>query len=137
MTRDEIYHRLDTARVATFASIGADGRSHLVPIVFVHTGDTLVTAVDHKPKRTPALRRLENISRDDRVTVLVHHYAEDWNDLWWIRIDGTAEIIPAGNARHHPVVQPLIRKYGQYQGIDLGDAIVVTMNKVLGWAASA
>jgi nitroimidazol reductase NimA-like FMN-containing flavoprotein (pyridoxamine 5'-phosphate oxidase superfamily) len=52
------------ARVARLATIDAEGRPHLVPIVFVVVGDTVYSAVDHKPKRTTALRRLVNVAVD-------------------------------------------------------------------------
>src|SRR5690606_41273301 len=45
-----------------------------------------------KPKRSRELRRLENIRRDPRVTVLAHHYEADWSKLWWVRAEGTATV---------------------------------------------
>ena len=45
-------------RVARLATVGPDGRPHVVPICFALDGDTLYTAVDSKPKSTRRLRRL-------------------------------------------------------------------------------
>ena len=57
--------RLAGARVARLASAAADGTPHVVPCTFALLGDaTIVSAVDHKPKRTTALRRLANIARE-------------------------------------------------------------------------
>ena len=50
------------ARVARLATVGADGSPHLVPIVFALAGEVIHTAVDAKPKRHRALRRLANIA---------------------------------------------------------------------------
>ena len=41
----------------------AVGAPHVVPIVFAVDGDRVYSAVDAKPKRTRALRRLANIAR--------------------------------------------------------------------------
>jgi PPOX class probable F420-dependent enzyme len=72
------------------ATHNPSGAIDLVPITFAFVGDTIVTAVDHKPKRTTHLQRLENIRRNPHVTVLVDQYADDWNALWWVRIRGDA-----------------------------------------------
>ena len=61
-----------------------------MPICFALEGDTLYTAVDHKPKRSRDLQRLENIAANPAVSLLVDHYDEDWAQLWWVRADGPA-----------------------------------------------
>jgi PPOX class probable F420-dependent enzyme len=103
--------RFADARVGRLATAGADGRPHLVPMVFALVGDVVHTAVDAKPKRHTRLRRLANIADNPRVSVLVDHYDEDWTLLWWVRADGTARILddsPGGLAA-------LVAKYPQYQ----------------------
>jgi hypothetical protein len=73
---------VETARVARLATIDADGRPHLVPVVFVLDGQRLYSAVDAKPKRSRRLRRLLNARERPDVTVLVDHYEDDWGRLW-------------------------------------------------------
>src|SRR6187397_2768867 len=85
--------RFAQARVARLATIGPDSRPHLVPIVFVVVDDVVWSAVDSKPKSTRALRRLDNIRSHPRVSVLVDHYDDDWTSLWWVRIDGDAQVV--------------------------------------------
>jgi PPOX class probable F420-dependent enzyme len=68
--------------VARLATADTGGRPHVVPIVFAVEGDLVWTAVDHKPKRTRALRRLENVRANPRVSLLADHYEEDWSALW-------------------------------------------------------
>ncbi|CAM5310885.1 hypothetical protein SANTM175S_09910 [Streptomyces antimycoticus] len=58
------------------------------------TGDTVVTAVDHKPKRTTRLKRLDNLCAHPAVCLLVDDYDENWDHLWWARGDGTARVLP-------------------------------------------
>ena len=70
---------------------------HVVPCTFALLGDaTIVSAVDHKPKRTTALRRLANIAANPRVALLADHYDDDWEALWWARADGTARVVAPG-----------------------------------------
>lgn len=96
------------------ATVDPNGRPHLVPIVFAFVDGTIYTSVDGKPKRTTALRRLENIRADSRVSILVDHYEEDWDNLWWIRVDGTAEILEHGSAAAEHALDALAEKYPQY-----------------------
>ncbi len=136
MNRPEALAHLDGARSAVLATISSDGRPHLVPIVFARDGDVLITAVDHKPKRTTELRRLVNLRHDSRVTVLVDHYSEDWDSLWWVRVDGTARRVESTDPGHDACVRPLRAKYPQYASVRLGAAIMISVEKIIGWSAT-
>jgi PPOX class probable F420-dependent enzyme len=123
------------ARVATLATIGPDGRPQLVPMVFAYDGATVYAAVDHKPKRTRELARLANIERDPRVTLLVHHYDEDWSALWWVRLEGTARVVREG-AELAEALRALEAKYPQYREATIeGPAIVAAVTEATGWHA--
>jgi PPOX class probable F420-dependent enzyme len=100
--------------VARLATTDPDGRPHLVPIVFACEGDTLYSAVDRKPKRSQTLRRIENARVRPDVTVLVDHYEEDWDRLWWIRLRGRARVLDAGEERDRALAL-LAEKYPQYR----------------------
>jgi PPOX class probable F420-dependent enzyme len=98
------------ARVARLATVDGTGAPHLVPLVFAVAGEVIHSAVDGKPKRHTALRRLANIAHEPRVSVLADHYDEDWTMLWWVRADGVARVLdesPEGLAA-------LAAKYPQY-----------------------
>jgi PPOX class probable F420-dependent enzyme len=119
-----------SARVARMATDGP----HLVPITFAIEGDVVFTAVDHKPKRTTALKRLANIERDPRVSLLADHYEEDWSALWWARADGTAVV----HEQHPHAVELLRKRYAQYADRPPeGPVIEVTVERWSGWAANA
>ncbi len=125
-----------SARVARLASVDAEGRPHLVPITFALDGDDLVTAVDHKPKRTTRLRRLANIEANPRVAVLADHYEDDWSSLWWVRGDGGARIVEPGGAEHERAVTALAARYPQYAARRPdGPAIAVRISRWSGWRA--
>ena len=102
------------ARVARLATLDADGRPHVVPIVFALVGDTLYSAVDEKPKRSRTLRRIENARERPDVTVLVDRYDEDWTQLWWVRIRGRARVLDDGDEAS-AALEALVEKYEQYR----------------------
>jgi PPOX class probable F420-dependent enzyme len=106
--------RIADSRVARLATVDADGRPHLVPIVFALAGDTLYSAVDAKPKRSRTLRRIENARRRPEVTALIDHYEDDWTRLWWVRLRGRARVLDGGEEAAHALAL-LAAKYEQYR----------------------
>ena len=121
--------------VARLATVRPDGTPHLVPVVFAVDGDVIYTAVDAKPKKTKQLRRLANIEQNPAVSLLVDHYAPDWTQLWWIRVDGIATVAADGDALRTGY-RLLSAKYPQYQSVSLdGPVIAVTATRRSGWHA--
>jgi PPOX class probable F420-dependent enzyme len=90
---------LRDARVARLATVDGDGAVRLVPVCFASVGSWLVSVVDHKPKRTGQLRRLDDMRSSGRATVLIDHYDDDWTQLWWVRVRGRAELHDDGAVR--------------------------------------
>lgn len=136
MLGPEATHLLQTARVATLGTFGINGYPHLVPIVFAFDGPNLVFAVDSKPKSTNRLVRLANIERNPHVSVLVHSYSETWNDLWWIRADGIAEIHDHGSA-FDGAVEALKKRYPQYESTRIsGPAVRIVIEHFATWRAA-
>ncbi|MFD0684675.1 TIGR03668 family PPOX class F420-dependent oxidoreductase [Actinomadura fibrosa] len=127
---------LAAAPVARLATVGEDGRPHLVPVTFaVHRG-TVYTAVDHKPKSSRALRRLANIRANPRVALLADHYEDDWDRLWWVRVDGHAAVVEDAAAMAGPIGL-LAARYPQYRDRPPeGPLIAVTIDDWTGWSAS-
>jgi PPOX class probable F420-dependent enzyme len=124
--------------VARLATVGADGRPHLVPVVFALDGDTLYTAVDDvKPKATQRLRRLRNIAAHPAVALLADHYDDDWSALWWVRADGTARILEPADAEAGRARALLADRYEQYRAAPPpGPVIAVAVERWTGWAAA-
>jgi PPOX class probable F420-dependent enzyme len=127
--------RLTGARVARLATTDPDGRPHLVPMVFAVEGDTLYSAVDRKPKRSTRLRRIENARVRPDVTILVDHYDEDWQQLWWLRLRGRARVLDDGDERSHALAL-LQEKYPQYRREPPdGPVLAVDVTDVRSWSA--
>lgn len=107
--------RFQSARVARLATVGPDGTPHLVPVTFAAWSTTVITAIDHKPKTTADLKRIRNIRTNPRVSLLADEYDdEDWSRLWWVRVDGTAEVVETEPARTE-LAEHLVEKYEQYR----------------------
>ncbi len=123
-----------SARVGYLATTGRDLSPHVVPITLAVTDDRLVTVVDQKPKSTTDLRRLRNIADNPRVSVLCDHYSEDWDQLWWVRVDGRAMLV-AGGAGRDTAIDLLTAKYPQYRDDrPQGTAVVIEIDSWTGWA---
>lgn len=128
--------QLSAARVATLATVQTDGSPHVVPFVFALEGDTLYSAVDHKPKRAARLRRIRNIESDPRVSVLAHWYDDDWSQLWWVRVDGIANIVETGDIWSR-AIEVLAAKYPQYRGQPpTGAVITIEIRHIAAWSAT-
>lgn len=136
MNPTDALQRLAEARVGTLSTVRPDGSPHVVPVVFAVAGEEVFTAVDRKPKTTSRLQRLTNIRAEPRVGLLTHHYSEDWNALWWVRIEGRATVIDEGPT-FDEAIQVLAAKYAHYrEQPPPGPVIVITVQDIAGWAAS-
>ncbi|MBS1881607.1 MAG: TIGR03668 family PPOX class F420-dependent oxidoreductase [Actinobacteria bacterium] len=134
MTPEEARERFAAARVARLATADASGRPHLVPIAFVVAGDTVYSAVDAKPKRTRALRRLANVRENPAVALLVDHWDEDdWARLWWVRAEGEGRVLAAGEPEASRAVALLRERYPAQR--DAGEVLAVEVRRWSGWAA--
>ena len=135
MEHHQLVGRIATARVARLATVGADGSPHVVPVVFALDEGRIYSAVDAKPKRSQNLKRLQNIRANERVSLLVDHYEDDWSRLWWIRADGTATIVPSG-PRWREAIDVLGAKYPQYRTARPdGPVIEIVVERLSGWTA--
>ncbi len=134
LTPEEAQRRFLSARVARFATVTAAGHPHIVPVTFAAAGqDTLVTAIDHKPKRTTALARLDNLAANPAVSLLVDFYDDDWSQLWWARADGRATVLAPGTGDAE--LAPLVARYPQYANRPpQGPVILITVARWSGWA---
>ena len=124
--------RLGQARVGRLATVTPAGRPHIVPVCFALHAGVVYTAVDAKPKATRALARLENVRATGRASLLVDHYEEDWANLWWVRVDGVAEVL-----RSEPALDALAAKYEQYRADrPAGPLIAIAPERWRSWVAS-
>ncbi len=147
MTDEQARRRVAEARVARLATADAEGRPHVVPMVFAlasgrdasetRSGDTVYSAVDAKPKRSTSLRRLANIAANPRVAVLVDHYEDDWHALWWVRADGTGRVLDADEPEGREAIARLVARYPQYrQQPPPGPVVAIDVARWSSWSAT-
>jgi PPOX class probable F420-dependent enzyme len=130
--------RFSAARVAHLATADADGRPHLVPIVFAVEGETVYSAVDGKPKRHLALRRLANVAANPAASILVDHYDDaNWSALWWVRADGAGRVLPPADAEARHAIGLLAARYPQHLAAPPpGPVLAVDVERWSSWSAS-
>ena len=136
MTSEEARRRFAAARVARLASVDNSGHPHLVPIAFAVAGDRVYSAVDAKPKRTTALRRLANVRGNPAVAVLADHYEDaDWGALWWVRADGHGRVLDPADPEARQAVALLRERYPRFEAV--GEVLAIDVERWSGWSASA
>ena len=105
-------------------------------------GLVVYTALDEKRKSVAdprALARVRDIGTRPRVAVLVDRWAEDWADLAWVRLEGTATVLepPQRGTEHAHAVGLLRARYPQYatQTLETRPMIRIAVDRVSGWSA--
>ncbi len=123
------------APVGQLATVTPEGSPHLVPVVFAYAKEVVYTAIDAKKKTTHSLRRLTNIQANPQVSMLVHHYVDDWSQLWWVRVDGLAAVHERGEEM--ATAYALLRaKYPQYHRVSLaGPVVTIAVTRWAHWHA--
>jgi hypothetical protein len=94
--------------------------------------------------------RVRNLLARPEVSLLLDEYTADWTQLWWIRIEATAEILrpdagDSGGAGDQSDVSKAIAaleaKYPQYAKVsvlrDPGTLIAFSPTRVVSWTAGA
>ena len=132
---EDLQHRFASSPVARIATVGLSGRPRVVPCCFAFDGDRLYWAVDHKPKSTQALARLDDIAARPAVSLVVDHYDDDWSQLWWVRMDGDARVV-TDEAERELALDLLAAKYPQYREHRPSGAVVaVEIVRWQSWSA--
>jgi PPOX class probable F420-dependent enzyme len=136
---DQIAELLSRWPVARLVTLREDGAPAPVPVVFARVGDAIFSPIDGKPKASGALARERNLAADPRVALLLDHYDADWERLWWLRVEGRAEVVLA--AAHPRALEALRAKYPQYARVPISSGeprlLRIAILRVSSWRASA
>lgn len=127
---------LDAHPVARLATADAKGNPHVIPICYAIVGKTLYFGIDEKPKDISArpLKRLRNLIENPKAAVVVDRYADDWSQLGWIMIRGSAEILE--NCEEQMMAHKALRsRYPPYREMYLEPlpVIAIRMTRVISW----
>ncbi|HEX9370070.1 MAG TPA: TIGR03668 family PPOX class F420-dependent oxidoreductase [Roseiflexaceae bacterium] len=130
---------LQSQRVGRLATADLAGRPHVVPVCYACDGASLYIALDAKPKRVAPerLRRVRNLLENPRVALVVDRYSDDWGELAYLLIQGSAELLPPGAVEHRRAVELLRQRYPQYRAMPIEGqpAIAIRPESVVGWGA--
>ncbi len=112
---------LETERRAVLSTRSPDGTLHSVPVVFAVVDDEIISPIDHKPKSGVVLRRVRNLERDDRATLLIDRWDEDWTQLAWLMVRGSAQV---DEEYPESLGRALNARYPQYARDERHDALI-------------
>ena len=119
------------ARVARMATVSAEGRIHNVPISPVLDGGTLLIATD------TTSRKVRNLEVNPRVTLVFDEYAEMWDLLRGVVVEGSVRIVQNGEEFTRARAL-LYEKYRQYEidspiETETSVILVVSPEHVVSW----
>ncbi|MGH2699463.1 MAG: pyridoxamine 5'-phosphate oxidase family protein [Actinomycetota bacterium] len=127
---DPLRALLERARRGVMTTLDSEGGGHSVPVVFAVVGNELVSPIDHKPKTGRILARVKNLERDQRATLLVDHWDEDWTRLAWVMVRARAVVDSDPPA---DLVRSLNARYPQYAPDEHHDALIRLRPTRLTW----
>lgn len=123
---------LDEIPVAHLGLLDEDGNPRVQPVTFARVHNSIVSAIDDKPKRkTPA--RIERLTRHPRAALTVDRYDADWTQLAWVQILGDVTIEPIDAT----ALAALQHRYPAYRATPpKGPLLHLRPVRVLCWRAS-
>jgi PPOX class probable F420-dependent enzyme len=114
-TLDALLERWPVGRLGTITPAGLP---HQVPVVFVAVGDHVYMPLDGKRKRGRTLARVRNVTAHGCASLLLDAYHDDWQQLWWVRLDGSARVVTDEAELLRRVAERLRFKYPQYRTVE-------------------
>jgi PPOX class probable F420-dependent enzyme len=133
LDEEECWTRLTRSTHGVLATLHAERGVDAVPVVFVVARGLIAVPIDTvKPKRHLRLARLENLRRDGRCVLLVDQYADEWSELWWVRVHATAEMAPAP----WDWIEALAARFPPYRQTGaVAGVVLLRPTAIAGWAS--
>ncbi len=106
-----------------------------MPVVYALTeleGEPVIAiAIDEKPKGDPGnLRRVRNIRQRPEIALVVDVYRENWEELAWVLVRGSANVMAPGDPGHDQSLVALRLKYPQYIHMRLESLPVIVIREL-------
>ena len=105
-----------------------EGHPHIIPVCYVYDGQAFYTALDAKPKLVAPerLARVRHIQAQPTVALLIDEYQEDWRQLWYVLIRGTAALLSETDRGEQAKARRLLKaKYPSYDAGLLPDGTLI------------
>jgi PPOX class probable F420-dependent enzyme len=126
---------LQTERVGRLGLLDEDGAPRVLPVTFAVAGGRIWSAIDQKPKRPGEPARLRFLRRDPRAALTVDRYSDDWEELAWVQVLGSVEVLDVSEGKVG--LEALIAKYPQYQEeAPPGPLLALEPERYLWWRAA-
>jgi PPOX class probable F420-dependent enzyme len=128
---------LHDARVAHLGLLDDRGRPRVLPVTFAVAQGRIWSAVDEKPKRVAGegLARIRFLRTNPLAALTVDRYADDWEQLAWVQILGSIEIVQPNQAP--AALAGLIAKYEPYRrSPPPGPLLALAPERCLHWRAA-
>ncbi len=120
------------------ATVDESGNPLVLPVCFAYDGCFIYSPIDKKPKRVSAdkLKRVRNIINNPNISLVIDKYFEDWNELYYVIITGSAQVLNSGK-EYDKALKILAEKYDQYRKMGLENlgfpVIKITPEKIISW----
>jgi PPOX class probable F420-dependent enzyme len=132
---------LTEVRRATLATVDESARPRLVPVCY-HVSpdaDRVWIPLDEKPKIVDDVRdlaRVRDLIARPAVSLLVDRWSEDWTQLAWLRLHGSARLVEPADVPAE-VIAALRDRYPQYrdQSLEGRPAIRIDIEAATRWRA--
>ena len=123
---------LQSQRAGRLATATSDGAPHVIPVCYACDGASLYIALDAKPKRVAPerLRRIHNILENPQVALVIDRYSDDWSELAYLLVQGTAALVHPDVAEHSHAVALLRERYVQYLAMPIEQHPVIAIRPV-------
>jgi PPOX class probable F420-dependent enzyme len=126
-------------RAGRLATVDASGQPHAIPVCYACDGATFYFALDAKPKRVEPvkLKRIRNMLENPRVALVIDRYSDDWSELAYLLVQGTAMLLQPDCEEHRAAVALLRERYPQYRSMPIHEqpVIAISPTKVVSWGA--
>jgi PPOX class probable F420-dependent enzyme len=95
-----------------------------------------VSVLDEKPKRVADedLGRVRNIRQNPQACLVVDRYDEDWSQLAFVQVHGSARVMSPGDEGHSAAVAALRAKYPQYREMAIEQRPVIVIDGLTGFS---
>ncbi len=129
---------INSYRIARMATVDELGKPLVIPVCFVYDGTFIYSPIDKKQKSVSAskLKRVRNITGNPNISLVIDNYVENWSLLYYVIIQGTAEMIYEGQ-EYQNALTILTEKYSQYAEMGLeslgAPVIKITPEKIITW----
>lgn len=128
---------IQTQRVGRLATADSRGHPHVVPVCYACDGTSFYIALDAKPKRVEPqrLKRIRNIHDNPHVALVIDRYSDDWSELAYLLVRGTATLLAVGNAAQQHAVALLRDRYPQYRDMPIHEQPIIAIHpaSVVAW----